>query len=98
MAPHRNANIKAITKRLVIVIQHLAAFMDEAQYRRMDHDVVSPAVLRMQREVEDCVEILIRNRNDNAGFAVTLFDGNFEVALSFVEAHREKLALLSGDE
>ena len=43
-------------------------------------------------------EILVRHRNDNPGFVVTLFDRNFKIALSLVKAHREKLALLAGDE
>ena len=98
MAPHRNADIETITECLVILIQHLAAVVDEAQHRRMDHNVVSSAILCMKRKVKDGVEILIRNRNDNPGFAVTLFDRNFKIALSFVKAHREELALLSGDE
>jgi hypothetical protein len=64
----------------------------------MDHDVISPAILCVKGEIKNRVEILIRHRNDDSGFAGTLFDRNLEVALPFGETHREELALLAGDE
>jgi len=64
----------------------------------MYDDVIGPAVLCVQREIENRVKILIRHRNNNAGLTSTLFDSKLEVALALSETHREELALLPGDE
>ena len=98
MAPHSNANIKAIAKCLVVLIQNFTAVVHKAQHGCMDNDVIGPAVLCVKGEIKNRVEILIRYLDDNAGLASTLIDRNFEVALAFIKAHREKLALLTRDE
>ncbi len=52
----------------------------------------------MQGKIENRVEILIRHRNNDSRLAITLLYSNLEIAFAFVEAHREKLTLLSRNE
>ncbi len=98
MAPHGDADVETVAECLVILVQHLAAVVHKTQDRRMDHDVIGPAVLCMQRQLHDRIEVLVRCGNDDPRIAVTLVDGNLEIALALIEAHREELALLAGDE
>ncbi len=80
MTPHGDTNIETITERFVVLIQDLAAVMNKAQYRRVDDNVVCAAILCVECEIQDRVEILVRNRNDNPGLAVTLIDRNLKIA------------------
>ena len=98
MTPHGDTDIEAVAERLVILVQHLATFVDETQHRRMHDDVVGAAILCVQRQLENRIEVLVRHRHDDTGLAAALVHGNFEVALAFVETHGEELSLLARDE
>ena len=98
MAPHGDADVRFLANRLVVLVQHFAAIMHEAQHRGVDHDVIRAAGLGVQRQFQNSIEVLVRHRHDRSGFVAAFIHRNFEVPFALLQRHGEKLSLLARNE
>ncbi len=98
MAPHRYADVHALGYGLVVLVERRVSLRKEVQNGGMNDNVRCPGRLRMPRQLDHGVHVLVRTGSNQAGLFANLVHGDFDETLALGERHREKLALFAADE
>ena len=99
VAPQRDADIHRFADRPIVFVENLVAICHEVQNRRMHDDIVGAHRLRMAGQGDHRLHVLVGAGHDRARGGISgRVDRDLEHALALFHRHREKLALLAGDE
>jgi len=93
-----DANLHPLADMFVILVQRVVAVAEEMQQWRGHDDEIGADRLGVVGKFQHRVHVLAGARHDGAGAATQRIGSDIEVAFASGQRHREKLALLAGDE